>query len=438
MKSKTKKRATNCMEQCDVDQNDSNSGDSSATISEKSICDFSSSMGKSVCSTSSSSSTNGSIGGSSTSSSLLSNGEESDNINNNNNNNSTINININQDDQYCTETRNWTERVPIGLRFCPWAIKSKRQNRIKYISCLATDPFDVFDFIINEIKILCFTELSSSSSSSSSSSPPLPLSTTLIICPFIEEWNNTFTVFDNFVKKFWMQQNRGEPKYGHHDVLQVPCNDYDYDNSREDEINNERKDDELMLLFLQQLQNQITLVSFHPKFSRWRGLPDNIKVGSIVQCHQGMSGFTKSQEIYLAKILETSSSIFGQRRIKAQFLEDGREQQEQNSNDNSSSNAADRKKTTISNVKKEQYVPVDWIVFDDDTTTIDRSPPPPTTTVRPPLLDNCMHQTPYPTIHLIQNNDLGTLCVRDISRLKRKNIKTIMKLAENGTNQLLS
>ena len=169
MKSKTKKRATKSMEQCDVDQNDSDSGDSSATISEKSICDFSSSMGISVCSSSSSSSsssTNGSIGGSSTSSSLLSNGEESDNINNNNN--STININIKQDDQYCTETRNWTERVPIGLRFCPWAIKSKRQNRIKYISCLATDPFDVFDFIINEITLLCFTELSSSSSSSSS------------------------------------------------------------------------------------------------------------------------------------------------------------------------------------------------------------------------------------------------------------------------------
>ncbi|OEU08419.1 hypothetical protein FRACYDRAFT_249690 [Fragilariopsis cylindrus CCMP1102] len=366
------------MEQCDVDQNDSNSGDSSATISEKSICGFSSSMGISVCSSSSSSSTNGSISGSSTSSSLLSNGEESDNINSSNNNNSAINININQDDQYCTETRNWTERVPIGLRFCPWAIKAKRQNRIKYISCLATDPFD----------------------------------------------------------KFWKQQNHGEPKYGHHDVLQVPSNDYDYDNSRDDEINNERKD-ELMQLFFQQLQNQITLVSFHPKFSRWRGLPYNIKVGSIVQCHQGMSGFTKSQEIYLAKILETSNSIFGQRRIKVQFLEDGREQQQQTNNDNSSNNAADRKKTTISNVKKEQYVPVDWIVFDDDNTTADSSPPP-TTTVRPPLLDNCMHQTPYPTIHLIQNNDLGTLCVRDISRLKRKNIKTIMKLAENGTNQLLS
>jgi hypothetical protein len=330
------------MEQCDVDQNDSDSG-SSTTISDKSICDFSSSMGKSVCSTStSSSSSNGFIGGSSTSSSLLSNGEESDSSNKDNNN---INININQDDQYCTETRNWTECVPIGLRFCPWAITSKRQNRIKYISCLATDPLDVFDFIINEIKILCFEELSSSSSSSS---PPLPLSTTLIICPFIEEWNNDFTVFDNFVKKFWKEQNRGEPKYGHHDVLQVPNNDNDNDNSRDDEINNERKE---LMLFFQQLQNQITLVSFHPKFARWRGLPYNIKVGSIVQCRQGMSGFIKSQEIYSAKILETSNSIFGQRRIKVQFLEHGREQQQQNNNDKSS-NAADGKKKLFRMLKR--------------------------------------------------------------------------------------
>jgi hypothetical protein len=426
------------MEQCDVDQNDSDSG-SSTTISDKSICDFSS-IGKSVYSiSSSSSSSSGFISGcSATSSSRISNADESvdDDSRLSAANDNNINININQDDQYCTETRNWTERVPIGLRFCPWAIKSKRQNRIKYISCLATDPLDVFDFIINEIKILRFEEVSSSSSSSSSS-PPLPLSTTLIICPFIEEWKNDFTLFDNFVKTFWKQQKCTEPKYGHQDVLQVPHSnddDDDDDNSRDDEINNDKKE---LMLFFQQLQNQITLVSFHPKFSRWRGLPYNIKVGSIVQCHQGMSGFTKSHEIYLAKILETSNSIFGQRRIKVQFLEHGREQQQQNNNSNSS-NAAEGKKSTISNVKrkKEQYVPVDWIVFDDDNTTTDSSPPP---RHRPPLLDNCMHQTPYPTIHLIQNNDLGTLCVRDISRLKRKNIETIMKLAEGkGTNQLLS
>ena len=40
---------------------------------------------------------------------------------------------------------------------------------------------------------------------------------------------------------------------------------------------------------------RVTLVSFHPKFLRWRGLPDGISVGSIVQAHYGMIGQKSEQ-----------------------------------------------------------------------------------------------------------------------------------------------
>jgi hypothetical protein len=33
----------------------------------------------------------------------------------------------------------------------------------------------------------------------------------------------------------------------------------------------------------------------------------------------------------------------------------------------------------------------------------------------PPLPDNAMHRAPYPTVHLIRNEDLGKMCIRDVS-----------------------
>ena len=32
-----------------------------------------------------------------------------------------------------TATKQWVERVPIGMKFCPWAIQAARKNRIKYV-----------------------------------------------------------------------------------------------------------------------------------------------------------------------------------------------------------------------------------------------------------------------------------------------------------------
>mmetsp|Transcript_27537 Transcript_27537/g.41668 ORF Transcript_27537/g.41668 Transcript_27537/m.41668 type:complete len:277 (-) Transcript_27537:97-927(-) len=140
---------------------------------------------------------------------------------------------------------------------------------------------------------------------------------------------------------------------------------------------------------------KVTLVSFHPEFLRWRSLPEDLTVGNVVLSHRGFSGFQKSLEMFSATILETSNAMFGRRKIKVRFHND----------------------------QKEQYVPTDWL-----------------NVVGPPLPDNLMHQAPYPTIHLIRNGDLGTMCVRDVSRVKRKNARRMMKVTyevSSGTENVV-
>ena len=52
------------------------------------------------------------------------------------------------------------------------------------------------------------------------------------------------------------------------------------------------------------------------------------------------------------------------------------------------------------------------------------------------LIDNLMHQTPYPTIHLIRNDDLVQLSLKDVSRVKRYNIQRMKKLEETRTKKI--
>ena len=47
------------------------------------------------------------------------------------------------DEHYTTAVRQWTERVPIGLGLCPWAIKSNRQERLYYKICEGSSPSEV-------------------------------------------------------------------------------------------------------------------------------------------------------------------------------------------------------------------------------------------------------------------------------------------------------
>lgn len=39
-----------------------------------------------------------------------------------------------------------------------------------------------------------------------------------------------------------------------------------------------------------------------------------------------------------------------------------------------------------------------------------------------------MHRSPYPLIHIIVNQDLASLCMRDVSRVKRLNAQRMAKL----------
>jgi hypothetical protein len=293
------------------------------------------------------------------------------------------------DDQYSAQVRLWTKRVPIGLGLCPWAMKSQRQGRLRYRTCEGNMPSDVAILILSEAKALVFgcgdgggEGVGGVTSSSSSSS--LPLSSSLVVCPHVTAWNEDFQVFDEFVRGFervWHEQ-----------------------------------------LSKENLQQTISLVSFHPQFLRWRGLPKGINVGSVVQSHRGMGGFQKSQETYSATVIETGNSVFGLRKIKVRFHDDS----------------------------KEQYVSTDWLVI------LSSAPSQPSSSheesgggssgssgsedinhdddvrLGPPLPDNAMHRAPYPTVHLIRNEDLGKMCIRDVSRVKRKNARRMMKLGWEG------
>jgi len=258
-------------------------------------------------------------------------------------------------DEYAAKVQSWAERVPIGLGLCPWAIKSQRQGRLKYITCEGNVPSDVAILIILEAEALCNVQPA--------------LTSTLIVCPHVTAWNKDFQAFDDYVRSI------GEI-YRCHSGIQ-----------------------------------KVTLVPFHPEFLRWRGLPSGIKVGSVVRTHRGTVGFQKSVHLFSATVVETGNPVFGQRRIKVRFHDD----------------------------LKEQYVPNDWLVGPQKASTVKCSDGgnclDDGDLLGHPLPDNAMHRAPYPTVHLIRNEDLGSLCVRDVSRVKRKNAKRMMKLGWEGVQR---
>jgi hypothetical protein len=258
------------------------------------------------------------------------------------------------EDEYAAQVQLWTVRVPIGLGLCPWAMKSHKRGRLRYRTCEGNLPSDVAILILSEAKALCLA----------SDAPPL--SSSLIVCPHVTAWIKDFQAFDDFVRSFGTLWNEH--------------------------------------LLKQDLQHKVTLVSFHPEFLRWRGLPKGIKIGSVVQSHKGMDGFQKSQHVYSATVIETSNPVFGLRKIKVRFHDD----------------------------LKEQYVPIDWFAVPQKSSVVKSSGGDDGVLLGPPLPDNAMHRAPYPTVHLIRNEDLGTLCIRDVSRVKRKNAQRMMKLGWEG------
>ena len=253
--------------------------------------------------------------------------------------------------KYVIQTRQWTECIPIGLGLCPWAGKSLRLDRLRIVVCGAHLRNDVRTFVLEEAKRLC--EHSASEQ----------WTTTLVVCPNVPEWQEDFESFDRYVRTY-----------------------------KDGVIGSQQSEEGFEVL------DQLTLVAFHPNFTRWYALPQNIDVGCIVHCHRGMCGFEKSNDVHLAKIIETEGSNFGRRKVKVRFDDDG----------------------------KEQYVPIDWLVSDGDGNPLAKGEP---------LPDNAMHRAPHPTIHLIRNEDLSSLCARNVSRVKRKNAQLMERLGWDGIRE---
>ena len=279
----------------------------------------------------------------------------------------TMNPTESCDDKYEAQLRQWTKQIPIGLGLCPWAGKSERQGRLKYTTCEAISPSNVAIQILKEAKELIRSD------------DVAPLSTTLVICPHVAAWNQNFTVFDSWVKDFGTSNKLLLLKEEQEDLLQ-----------------------------------KVTMVSFHPNFLRWRGLPKGFTIGSTVQSYKPIGGVQKSSQMFPATIVETANSAFGLRKIRVRFHDD----------------------------QKERYVPTDWFTnaVAPSQSGLDNEGfnALPEGNIGPPLPDNAMHRAPYPTIHLIRNEDLGTLGLRDVSRVKRKNAQRMMKLGWDGVTVPLS
>ena len=345
----------------------------------------------------------------------------------------------NNDDVYIRETKRWVKLVPIGLGLCPWAVKSFYYRNINYRTCHGSTPSEVEDFIFDE-EIDSLTDATSSSSSNRSSKAKASLisdndtiengaeennddegdgerenrrlMTTLVICPNVKAWSDDFEVFDEFVQNL---SSRRPPKHSISSEFST-CNN----NKTENDTNPSLEG-----------QLPVTFVAFHPLFLRWRALPEGVRNGSIVETNRRF-GLQKSQETFSATIIETpktsKKAMFGLRRVKVRFQNDD----------------------------KVQYIPNDWVkglvedgyVDGDSNNNYDLnslpgefsdddifSPSRPSEAgqyrqlqVGPPLPDNAMHRSPYPTIHLIRNEDLGKLQARDVSRVKRKNAQRMMEL----------
>lgn len=170
------------------------------------------------------------------------------------------------DDRYYVKaTHEWVLRMPIGLGMCPWAIKSNNKGLLNIITCTSDTASNVTDIVKREIESFANNE----------GTPPL--STTLIVCPYVKEWKD-FKSFDEYIK------------FGIKDQL---------------------KNDTIL--------EDATLVAFHPKFCRWYGLPPNIGIGSVVQSHHGIVG-QKSIQTATATIIETNNKAFGLRKVKVRFI----------------------------------------------------------------------------------------------------------------------
>jgi Protein of unknown function (DUF1415) len=277
------------------------------------------------------------------------------------------------DDHDClARTRTWTQQVPIGRGLCPWAARSQAQGRLHSVVCHATQSKHVAQMLEEEaLKLLVACEEETRRSSPGTTTHHNIeeetsdwWKTTLLICPHMSSWNESFELFDEFIKtqqQLWKEREEA----------------YDWNTSSSAGAT-------------ALLSSHITLVAFHPHFVRWRGLPVGTKEGDVLLCRRP-SVLNPSP----ATLKEACTKPFGRRKVKVHFHDH--------------------------DATRECYVdPKDCEFLGPDDTAQER----------PVLADNAMHRSPYPTIHLIRNQDLARLSLPDISRVKRKNMQRMARIGE--------
>ena len=89
-------------------------------------------------------------------------------------------------DRFSIEVREWAEKVPIGLGLCPWAIKSKSKGLLRVVTCESNVMDEAVKILREEIQSL---------TTCCEGTPSL--STTLVVCPHIKEWEDFHVRFSN-------------------------------------------------------------------------------------------------------------------------------------------------------------------------------------------------------------------------------------------------
>ena len=100
-------------------------------------------------------------------------------------NNRTVN------DQVIESTIEWLEKFVIKHNLCPFAVKPFRDNRIRYVSCPASNEKELADILIDEILLL-------------KDADPNETETTLVIVPFVLtdflDYNQFLNVVDSIIE----------------------------------------------------------------------------------------------------------------------------------------------------------------------------------------------------------------------------------------------
>jgi hypothetical protein len=193
------------------------------------------------------------------------------------------------------------------------------------------------------------------------------LSTTLLVCPHVEGWDD-FETFDSFV-----QHSQEECQSG---------------------------------------PTALSLVAFHPSFARWRKLPPDV-VAAVAK-----------DGCYDVNGCATTAEMVGGRRVFAHFEEEWEDEHVKPNGEIQSVRTFGRSKSpeqatvhsldeTVLGVRKallrfddgaEQVLPTEWIVGAVSSGATPQKHP---LTLAPLLEDNWLHASPVPVVHLLRDAELG-------------------------------